>query len=373
MNMQRLLVGGLVVAMMAHTSAMAFDDLARAGDAAAKALAIVKKAREAAGGEENLARVCVVSANGTARRTGPEGETTGPFAFKLFTSAGRPGGTLELKIPDGEMRKRIVVVRKGEASADLESGDADVSALPEQGGRIVVRKVEPGAVSVDATATGEKDVLVIRVPGPGTDGDVATFTRRAPGPGDASADPALGRRTIVFSDSQSVNGEAHGGGEHMKALARPVFEGRALESLVSLLTPVAGLESSLAYVGLLDTADGQFEAVDFTAPDGFVTRFFFDPVSHRPAMATYKSFGPRVFAFEEPATGAGDAKDKTFVVRAIPHDTQAEGVEVQVRFDDYRSAGAVLLPHRISVSSAGTLVEEITLESFTAEACQDAN
>ena len=58
------------------------------------------------------------------------------------------------------------------------------------------------------------------------------------------------------------------------------------------------------------------------------------------------------------------------IANATPAQADATLVDVQVRFDDFRADGVVSLPHHITVTTDGKVVQEINLESFTSEECQ---
>jgi hypothetical protein len=376
MKKQRLLVAGLVVALMAHTSAMAFDDLAKVGDAAAKALALVKQSRAAAGGEEQLAKVCVVTAKGTARRQGPDGEAAGPFAFKFFTRAVE-GAELEMAGAPGDvLREKVVVVGPDGQGLDGKTFDVLLKA-PADGAeatgdkRIVVRKIqvgEPGETSAEAGGEKRQDVLVFRAGKPGATESGDVIVHRVPQSDAGPAHPGFGRRMLVYRDSDGKKAEGD-----FAAMPPPIFDMGALDSFLSLILPDHGPAATYSYAGLLDTADGRYEAIDVTRPDGFNARFFFDPATHHPMMVTYKSVAAPPLRWKVQRSADDPAADKAVVARVEPFNVKLEEVEVQVRFDDFRSTGSVTLPHRLSVSTNGKLVEEIVLESFTAEACPDTN
>jgi hypothetical protein len=374
MNRQKLLVAGLAVALMAHTSASAYDDLARAGDAAAKALALVKQARAGAGGEEQLANVCVVTAKGTTRRIGADGDSTGPFAFKFFTKSleGDEAGVMALG-PGGEHAKVIVVGADGK-ELDPKAMDVFIAAPPDDAAkdgekRIIVRelKVEgkPGDPSWNEKGAEGHGVVIVA---PRVEGEGDLLVRRVPGPNDAKADGTFERRMVVVARTPE-GGEK---GMFEKAVPPPMFDGGAIDSLLSLLLPGHGPEPTLSYVGVVDTAEGRFEAIDMTRPDGFSARFFLDPTSHQPAMVTYKSFEPPNIKWKVKADDATEG-EKVMVARVLPGDAKLAEVEVQVRFDDFRTDGNVVLPHRLTISTNGKVSQEISLESFVIESCQGGN
>jgi len=333
MKKQHLLVGGLMAVLMAHTSVRAFDDAAKLGDATAKALAIVTKARDAAGGAQNLTSVCRLSAKGSATHTSPNGDVVRPF---------------DLTIAIG-----------GEAGEDVAFvGPADELSGTKK--RIVIRKIETGtaAGAGDEEGMQKRTVVIADESGESKDGNVL-FVRPAPAPdGEMSQE----RRVMIFKkgpgDAEQVNVIGHG------ALS-PMFEGRAVGSFVELLLGRDGGAVTYNYVGLLDTPDGRFEAVDVTNPIGMTSRFFFDPTSGQAVMLTFTD-APLALEWKEAESAPNSKRRIAATISPSTVDTKAE---VTVRFSDYRADGALVLPHRFTVSTNGQPAHDIAIESFTTGGC----
>lgn len=168
------------------------------------------------------------------------------------------------------------------------------------------------------------------------------FIRMA-GPGGPEADPA----TVKAMQLRAQRAE----------LARLALGW--LASVPSFLEPV------YSYAGEAESPDGRAHVLTVTGKDQFSAKLFLDQQTHRPLMLTYTGRQPVMRVMRggpgaegarprQPSPGSGHTPAAGPEIPAPP-----PMVEIQVYFDDYRKAGDLWLPHRLSRSIDGETVEEI--------------
>ena len=165
---------------------------------------------------------------GTARRQGPNGETTGPFAFKLFTRS--IAGEEAAIGAEGIVRDKVVVVGPGGEELDPKAFDVLKQATPDGATwekRIVVREVQgDGEASADAKSEVNARVFVVKSDKPG-----AT----------ASGDPRVGAAMTLNSVAALVlGGTALAGG--FGTVVGSVI-GAVIIALIEALVYVVGIPS----------------------------------------------------------------------------------------------------------------------------------
>lgn len=138
--------------------------------------------------------------------------------------------------------------------------------------------------------------------------------------------------------------------------------------LALLAAPPADFPVQFTYVGEATADDGSADVVDASGPDGFAARLFLDKQTHLPLMLSYRAPKPRVFTMtmqggkggKSPEEAAKEAKDKMKADAAA----KPEEVEMQWRFSDYREAGGLMLPHRITSGTDGETTDEFEVKSY---------
>ena len=138
--------------------------------------------------------------------------------------------------------------------------------------------------------------------------------------------------------------------------------------LALLAAPPADFPVEFTYAGEATADDGSADVVDASGPDGFAARLFLDKQTHLPLMLSYRAPKPRMLTMsvqaggghKSPEEAAKEARDKMKSDAAA----RPEEVEMQWRFSDYRAAGGLLLPHRITSGPEGETTDELEIKSY---------
>ena len=115
--------------------------------------------------------------------------------------------------------------------------------------------------------------------------------------------------------------------------------------LETMIIGIPGLPIEFKYVGEAEAEDGRAHVVDARGPNGFAARIFLDSKTHLPLMVTYSENVPSL----QITTKKGN-------VQAAPPKLNVRKVEL--RYSDFRSERGLVLPHNVSVTRNGLLVEE---------------
>ncbi len=303
-----------------------------------KALALIRQARLAIGGEQSIAEVrsmiikgnttVTLKVNGTARNEQGETEIAMQLPDKLskMVKIGRHDG------PDGEglkTEKHDVVIMRGE-------GNAEAIGEGPGGKKIVVRKVDAG--------NGEIETVV-------TEGKEPQFA-------------SDGKKVIVRKgDGKEIEKIIVGpekGGEHAAYRQNELLR----TALSLLLTAPEGMDVSYTFIGERDI-DGTTCNVVNAEFAGSSIKLYLSKASSLPVMVSYQGHAMPNIMFvrtKEPNGAASDAmKEK---VRFNHKGDDREAAEVQVRFADYRSVGGVQLPYRWTTSVAGEISEVFDVTNY---------
>jgi hypothetical protein len=134
---------------------------------------------------------------------------------------------------------------------------------------------------------------------------------------------------------------------------------------IALLARAPGtLPVDFTYAGQAEAPDGRADVLDVTATDGgtFAAKLFLDAATHRPLMLSYRGVAPRLVMqtrrLEGPPPRDGRVPD-------LPPPTQGDVVDIELFLDDYRPAGGILFPHRLTRSVAGETNEEWTFRTVS--------
>lgn len=195
--------------------------------------------------------------------------------------------------------------------------------------------------------------------------------------GSGMSSPAI---VTVSSGSEGWREVVGGGGGAVVMIRRPSTGDPAAEGVAArrdLALYVLGITGQRAanfpleftHAGIAEAPDGKAEVLEMKGPNNFSGRLFVDAVTHLPLMLSYQGVAPqaRVRTAQGPAP-SGEERDKRIADEA--RTAEAEGaappptVEMQIRFEERRQTGGAMLPHRVTVSAAGKVVEEWEFERF---------
>jgi hypothetical protein len=318
-----------------------------------KALALIKQARLAIGGEQSIADVrsmiikgnttLTLKVNGAARNEQGETEIALQLPDKLskMVKIGRhegPGGESVLS------EKHDVMIMRGEGHGEAMSGG------PVK--KIIVTKTDDGNAEVEKIVTD----------GDGKDGEFTTsdgkkvIVRRTGGPEVEKiiVGPEKGKR-IMLEEGAMAEHAAHRQNELLRT------------TLSLLLTAPEGMDVNYTFVGETDVDGATCNVInaDFA---GSNVRLYLSKASSLPVMISYQGHPmPNVMFFrtKEPAAGvpasAEPSKEKVMFNHKIE---SPELAEVQVRFADYRSVNGVQLPYKWTTSVAGQTTEVFDVTNY---------
>lgn len=150
--------------------------------------------------------------------------------------------------------------------------------------------------------------------------------------------------------------------EEMKA--RRMHEMFARYLLAMTLTTQADFPVEFNYGGQAEAPDGKADVLDAKGPGGFAMRVFLDSESHLPLLLSYQAPEQRVITTRRIA-GHGDQPDPDKIKAEAAAMPKPAMVEYQVRPSDYKKVGGAMLPHAITWTVAGKVVEEIEVKKYT--------
>ncbi len=297
-----------------------------------KALAIVKQARLAIGGDQSIAEVRSMIIKGNTTHT-----------FKLESGARTEQGELEIamQLPDkltkmvkigrhdgeGEKimeRKHDVVVMRGEGPAGGEGAQ-----------RFVIRKKDGANEEIDRVAPGKDGEFV-------TSDGKKVFVRKADG-------EAI-EKIVVHGDKEAM----------MTERSAPRQNELLRLSLGLLLSAPQGMDVVYTFAGEGDV-DGTAVNIVNAEFAGSNVKLYISKASSLPVMVSYLGHAPNVIRFEKTLPDAGEPKDKVFFRQTVDVPAMAE---VQLRFSDYRSTNGVQLPYRWTTSVAGQTTEVLDVTGY---------
>jgi hypothetical protein len=283
-----------------------------------RALELLRRARQAVGGEQSISAVRSMTVTGRVTKT---------FDFDGTAKSEQGDWEMNLQLPN-QLSKTMKLRREGAGGEKLENVDKDV---------IVVR--QSGELKEKVTLPAEE----------GSEKKRAVFVMKNEG----------GDKVVVNGDGTNVEAKkvlidkvAGAGGFHQNELFRM--------TLALLLTSPQGVDATYKYAGEGSVDGASCDIIEASA-NGSNIRLYLDKSSHLPLMMSYQAPKPFVIKLRKEdvkADGNGDVKvfrDK------LP---APELAEFQVRFSDYRSVGGVQLPHRWTQTIGGKEDETIDITGY---------
>ena len=121
-------------------------------------------------------------------------------------------------------------------------------------------------------------------------------------------------------------------------------------------------DAPVTYAGVAEAPDGKADVLEFK-PDGApAMKLFVDQASHTPLMLTFEGVLPRVFT-----RGPGQQRPTPEEIEKMRKESPQQ-VTYEMHFSEYKKVDGVLLPHLISQSANGNVVEEFTVEKYKVNA-----
>ena len=332
-----------------------------------KALALIKQARIAIGGEQSLAAVRSMIIKGNTTHT-----------FKIGSEVRNEQGETEIamQLPD----KLSKMVKIGRHDGNAEFGKTMTSSKHD----IMILHGEGHGEAVAAGAAGERKVMIRKAEGDGeliekeiiVDGKDGEFTTRD-GKKVILRTDAGEAKTGEFTsqDGKKFNVRVVGepeiekvivGGEpgHMKMAGHHgARQNDLLQTTLSLLlTAPEGMDVSYTFVGEGDV-DGTSCNIVNASFAGSNVKLYLSKASSLPVMVSYQGHAmPRVMHFKTKAPeGAVAEKDVVAFARKVD---APESVEYNVKFSDYRGVGGVQLPFKWTTTVAGQPSEVLDVTGY---------
>jgi hypothetical protein len=306
-----------------------------------RALALIKQARIAIGGDQSIAEVrsMVIKGNTSITFKSKDGARTEsgeteiamqlPDKFSKMVKIGRHDGT-----EAGIMEKRdVIVIHGGEGQ-----GEAVVGAPGEK--KIVIKKVGDGSEIVAekdgelTTSDGKK--VIVRTMAPGEPEDVAVNGER--------------RKQVMIDRTGPGAMEGHRQNELLRT------------TLSLLLTAPDGVDVSYTFVGEGDVDSTPCNIVNAEFA-GSNFKLYLSKASSLPVMISFMGHAmPNVMFFRTKEPPAGEApKENVMFTRKLE---APETTEIQVRFADYRGVDGVQLPYKWTTSTGGQTSEVFEVTAY---------
>ena len=315
-----------------------------------KALALVKQARLAIGGEPAIQDIRSMVIKGSSVNT-----------IKIGTDSRIEPGEIEIamQLPD-KMSKMVKIGRHDDAATGekiisekhdviimkRESGEA--VAVPDGERKVFVRKLE-------GSPAPEVEKIIVE----GRNGEFATSD---------------GKKVIVRQSNGKEIETVIGNGELRKRVdlhndARAAHTAQRQNELLRttlslLLTPPAGMDVTYTFAGEGDVDGTSCNIVDASFA-GSNIKLYLSKASSLPVMVSYQGNAlPRVMHFKATRPEGADTARKDVVMFNHKADGAAETAEYTVRFADYRGVNGVQLPFKWTTSINGQVSEVFDVATY---------
>ena len=303
-----------------------------------KALALIKQARIAIGGDQSIAQVRSMIIKGN---TGVRVDFNGESRTELAETE------IALQLPD-KMSKKINFRHAGGDGEKLvkEKHDVIIRADRESAGdgqRVFVRKMKPGNEEVEKIIAEDKEGEFTT-----SDGDKIVIRKREGGEIDKAVEVDKVRRVRVEHGSRA---------DHA-----PMRDNQMLRTALSLLlTAPEGMDVTYTFAGEGDV-DGTSCNIVNAEFGGSNVKLYLSKASSLPVMVSYLGHTPNIMFIRTKEPVAGDpVKDKVMFNHRVPAPAMAE---IQIRFSDYRGVNGVQLPHRWTTWVGGQTAETFDVTSY---------
>jgi hypothetical protein len=286
-----------------------------------RALALIKQAQTAIGGEAAIGNVRSLTMNGTVAKT-----------FDLDGATRTEQGELEINLQLPNQFARMMKLRHpdgstGEKSAELKK-EVNVIVMNNEGEAPILRQIDPN---------GQKSGVFVVKKG---DVDKAVLI-------DKNVDGKV-RRVIT---DENIDVLRANGGFHQNEMFRT--------TLALLLSAPQGTDVTFVYAGDGDVDGNSCDVVEARTGDSTI-KLFLNKSSHLPVMMSYQGHKPMIFRVKRDMKNEANSEQRVLVNKL----DKPEMAEFQIRFSDYRAVGGVLLPHRWTQTVGGNADEIVDVTSF---------
>ena len=295
-----------------------------------KALELIRKARQAIGGDSAINNVKSMTILGKSTKT-----------FEAEGVVRNDQGDLEINFELPNKMSKMIKIGSGDGNQMFDK-KVEVIVMKKGDGDNVKWKTEGGD---DVKVDGVKRVVVKK--DDGTEEiiteDIKPIIIRKSGDNLTSSTSENGKKIIISKD------ENGGGGEHFRS--NELFR----TTLSLLLTAPEGLDVSYVYVGE-GNVDGNTVEIVEAQTLGSNIKLYLDKTSNLPRMISFQSHKPLVFkVITEDVKPDANGGIKVFTRKTA----EPEMAEFQVKFSDYRSVNGIQLPFKWT-QTVGGKNDEIT-------------
>ena len=306
-----------------------------------KALEIIKKARQAVGGDAAITGVKSMTIFGKVNKTleseGVSRNEQGDLEIN-FELPNQMSKRLKIGSGDGEMlgEKRVDVIVMKNGSGDNVQFRTEGGEPNGDGVKTIIIKKPDG--TTEQVKSGDKEPTIIRK----TDGGQMIVTSDDQKPMTVDGNKVFIRKT------------ENGAGEQFRS--NELFR----TTLSLLLTAPEGLDVSYSYVG-----EGSVDGVScdiIAANEGTSTiKLYLDKTTSLPRMMTFQSHKPFMIRFDKNMPKPENGGDVKVFTRELP---KPELAEFQVKFSDYRNVNGLQLPFKWTQTVGGKDDEVTEITSY---------
>ena len=315
----------------------------------AKGASLMADARKAIGGEDKLAAVKRVQANGTFKRAAGNNTLEGDFdisiespdKYRLHEESGTAGGPIA---------ERTQILNGNDVIDDVSGTNGGF--FPGGGGRGGFRGGGGGGGGRDGGGGG----------GFG-DGRRGRFGDGGNNSGQNPAGPAAGGQ---------AQGQPQIDPERLREAQR---RQRQTDLSRYLLAWLLSTDQPAAWIGTAQSPDGNADVLQVTPQNGVPMRLFLDTSTHMPLMITWEAGGGGRFGF-----GGGGGRRGDAAPAGAPADNPAaagdqgarqggrrgggQPITNELHLSEYKAVSGIKLPHLITRSVNGQTAEEMTVKSY---------
>jgi hypothetical protein len=313
-----------------------------------KALAIIKQARIAIGGEQSLADVRSMIIKGDSTHT-----------FKFDGGARTEQGQTEIAMQFPDKLSKMVKIEK-------HAGPGEAAMMNEKHDVIIMKNEAAGELSGVATDGGKK-IIIKKIDDGNGEERVVTETK------DGEFKTADGGTVVLRkADGPMVDKIVVGGpdklerrvlDEKIEAEHAAMRQNELLRTTLSLLlTAPEGMDVSYTYGGETDV-DGTACNLVNAEFAGSSVKLFISKASSLPVMMSYQGHSmPNMMFIRTQGPNGADPKEKTMTfTRKVGEPGSSE---ISVKFSDYRGVNGVQLPYKWTTSVAGQTTEVLDVTSY---------
>jgi len=282
-----------------------------------RALALIRQARIAIGGDANIAAVRSLTAKGNAVHT---------FNFDGTNTTQTGDYEINLALPN-QFSKMMKL------KLENISGDGTKQTINEQHKVVIIKKGDNKVFNSDDKDAALKNKVVIVKNG---NGEIETEDVR---PANDGNNRVVKEMLVVKGD-----GENHQQNEMFRTM------------LALLLT--APPETDFTYAGEGDVDGNACDIVEVRNGNSSV-KLSLDKSSHLPRMMSYQGHKPMIFKIKK-----DEMKSETDTKVFAGKMDKSETAEFQIRFSDYRAVNGVLLPHHWAQAVGGNADETVDITGY---------